>query len=91
MLQHHERLDGSGYPNGLKGDSICQEARIIGVADTVEAMSSDRPYRKGKGIDAALEEITKGSGKQFDPEVVAACIKVFKEEDYVFPSLSVSD
>ncbi|CAM3728166.1 HD-GYP domain-containing protein [Polynucleobacter arcticus] len=91
VLQHHERLDGSGYPNGLKGDSICQEARIIGVADTVEAMSSDRPYRKGKGIDVALEEITKGSGKQFDPEVVAACIKVFKEEDYVFPSLSISD
>lgn len=85
VLQHHERLDGSGYPNALKGDSICQEARIIAVADTVEAMSSNRPYRKGKGIPAALKEIEMGSGKQFDSEVVAACLKVFNNDFYVFP------
>lgn len=90
VLQHHERLDGSGYPNGIKGDLICQEARIIAVADTVEAMSSDRPYRKGKGVDAALEEIAMGSGKQFDPDVVTACLKVFKEDGFTF-SPSIED
>jgi PAS domain S-box-containing protein/putative nucleotidyltransferase with HDIG domain len=87
VLQHHERLDGSGYPNGIKGDLISEEARIIAVADTVEAMSSDRPYRKGKGITAALEEITMGSESLFDPIVVAACVKVFREDGYVFPDL----
>jgi PAS domain S-box-containing protein/putative nucleotidyltransferase with HDIG domain len=86
VLQHHERLDGSGYPNALKEDAICQEARIIAVADTVEAMSSDRPYRKGKGIAAALDEIEMGSGKQFDADVVAACLKIFREDSYTFPS-----
>jgi putative nucleotidyltransferase with HDIG domain len=85
ILQHHERLDGSGYPNAIKGDVICLEARIIGVADTVEAMSSDRPYRKGKGIDAALEEIEIGSGKLFDESVVAACLKIFREDGYILP------
>lgn len=87
VLQHHERLDGSGYPNAIKGDTILEEARIIGVADTVEAMSSDRPYRKGKGIPAALEEIAMGAGTLFDAVVVKACLKVFKEEGYVFPDL----
>lgn len=87
VLQHHERLDGSGYPNGIKGNTLSEEARIIGVADTVEAMSSDRPYRKGKGIAAALEEITMGSGTLFDPVVVKACVKVFKQDDYSFPDL----
>jgi PAS domain S-box-containing protein/putative nucleotidyltransferase with HDIG domain len=85
ILQHHERLDGSGYPNAIKGDVICLEARIIGVADTVEAMSSDRPYRKGKGIDAALEEIEIGSGKLFDESVVSACLKIFREDGYILP------
>ena len=87
VLQHHERLDGSGYPNAIKGDVVCEEAQILGVADTVEAMSSDRPYRKGKGIDAALEEIAVGSGKLYDPEVVKACLKVFKVDGYTFPPL----
>jgi len=87
VLQHHERLDGSGYPNAIKGDVICEEARIIGVADTVEAMSSDRPYRKGKGIDAALEEVAMGSEKLFDADVVKACLKVFKVDGYTFPPL----
>lgn len=79
-LQHHERLDGSGYPNKLKGDEIILEARIIGVADVVEAMSSHRPYRPALGIDKALEEISKNKGILYDPEVVDACIKLFKEK-----------
>ena len=87
VLEHHERLDGSGYPNAIKGDVVCEEARILGVADTVEAMSSDRPYRKGKGIDAALEEIAMGSDKLFDADVVNACLKVFKVDGYTFPPL----
>jgi PAS domain S-box-containing protein/putative nucleotidyltransferase with HDIG domain len=80
VLQHHERLDGSGYPQGLKGDEIILEARIIGVADVVEAMSSHRPYRPALGIDATLEEISKNKGILYDPEVVDACIKLFKEK-----------
>jgi PAS domain S-box-containing protein/putative nucleotidyltransferase with HDIG domain len=73
IRQHHERLDGSGYPLGLKGDEICQEARIIGVADVVEAMWSHRPYRAGLGIDAALDELRAGSGTRYDADVVRAC------------------
>ena len=87
ILQHHERLDGSGYPNGIKGDVICLEARIIGVSDTVEAMSSDRPYRKGKGIQAALREIQDGAGQLFDSEIVNACVQVFEHDAYAFPIL----
>ena len=85
ILQHHERLDGSGYPNALKGDSICLEARIIAVADTMEAMSFDRPYRKGKGINATLNEISEGGGKYFDPNVAQACIKLFNQNAYKCP------
>ena len=84
MRQHHERLDGSGYPQGLKDDEILLEARIIGVTDVVEAMSSHRPYRPALGIDKALEEITKNKGKLYDPEVVDACIKLFKEDGLKF-------
>jgi PAS domain S-box-containing protein/putative nucleotidyltransferase with HDIG domain len=74
IVQHHERLDGSGYPGGLRGEEICLGARIIAVADTVEAMSSHRPYRAALGIDAALDEIVNGRGKLFDPAVVDACV-----------------
>lgn len=77
IVQHHERLDGSGYPAGLAGERIILEARILGVADVIEAMASHRPYRAALGIDAALEEISKNSGKLFDPDVVAACLKIF--------------
>ena len=84
-MQHHERLDGSGYPNALIGDVICLEARMIAVADTVEAMSADRPYRKGKGIAAALEEVATGRGHLFDDDIVNACLKLFKEDHYSFP------
>lgn len=75
--QHHERLDGTGYPQGLRGDAICQEARIIGVADVVDAMCSHRPYRAGLGLQSALEELQAGSGIRYDAEVVAACERVF--------------
>lgn len=76
VLQHHERLDGSGYPKGLRGDAILLEARILAVADVVEAMTSHRPYRPGLGRDAALAEIQQGSGKLYDSAVVEACVKV---------------
>lgn len=79
VLQHHERVDGSGYPQGLKGDDILLEAKIIAVADVVESMVSHRPYRPALGIDAALEEITRKSGVCFEPCVVDACHKVFRE------------
>jgi putative two-component system response regulator len=76
VLQHHERLDGSGYPAGLRGDAINIEARIIAVADVVEAMSSFRPYRPAVGMDKALEEIARNSGRLYDPDAVAACQRV---------------
>jgi len=84
VLQHHERLDGSGYPNNLKGDEIILEAHIIGVADVVEAMSSFRPYRPALGIDVALEEISQNKGILYDPEVVDACLRLFKEKGFKF-------
>ena len=76
-LQHHERLDGSGYPHGLSGDEIILPARIIAVADVVEAMSQHRPYRPALGLEAALAEVTAGAGRLFDPDVVSACHAVF--------------
>ncbi|MEW8351522.1 MAG: HD domain-containing phosphohydrolase [Candidatus Thiodiazotropha taylori] len=82
VLQHHERLDGSGYPNRLKGDEILLEAKIIAVADVVEAMSSHRPYRPSLGIDVALQEIEAGSGRLFDEKAVSACINLFREKDF---------
>ncbi|MFH2140631.1 MAG: bacteriohemerythrin [Pseudomonadota bacterium] len=81
-LQHHERMDGSGYPSGLKGDEILLEARIVAVADVVEAMHSHRPYRPGLGIAAALEEIRRGRGVAFDPAVVDSCLSIFNEKGF---------
>ena len=78
IYQHHERMDGSGYPRGLKGDDIALEARIIGVADVIDAMASYRPYRPALGVDAAIEEITKFRGVTYDPSVVDACLKIYK-------------
>ena len=75
--QHHEKLDGSGYPNGLKDDDILIEAKIISVADTVEAMTAHRPYRAALGIDKALKEITTNKGKLYDSNVVDACVNIF--------------
>ena len=84
VLQHHERLNGLGYPQGLKADKIMTEAKIIGVADVVEAMSSHRPYRPALGVDAALEEISQNKGILYDPEVVDACHRLFKEKGFKF-------
>lgn len=80
VLQHHERLDGSGYPCRLKGDEILIEARILAVADVVEAMMYHRPYRAGLGKEAALAEIAKGRGTRFDPVTVDACLRLFREQ-----------
>ena len=85
VLQHHERMDGSGYPQGLSGDSILEAARIIGVADVVETMSSHRPYRPSLGIDKALEEITKNRGLLYDPPAVDACLKIVNDKKFGFP------
>ena len=86
VLQHHERLDGSGYPQGLKGEDILFEARIIAVADVVESMTSHRPYRPALGIDAALDEIERNRSVLYDPVVVDACCKLFRELGYTLPS-----
>jgi PAS domain S-box-containing protein/putative nucleotidyltransferase with HDIG domain len=82
VLQHHEKLDGSGYPNGIKGKDILLYTRILTVADVVEAMASHRPYRSALGLDKALEEISRNKGKLYDPDVVDACVKLFTEKDF---------
>ena len=84
--QHHERIDGSGYPRGLKGDEIILEARVLAVADVVEAMSSDRPYRPGLGIDKALAEIEQGRATAYDANAVDACLRLFREKGYSIPA-----
>ena len=84
VLQHHERLDGSGYPEGRKGDEIILEARIMAVADVVEAMASHRPYRPGLGLKAALEEISRNRSRLYDAAVVDACLSLFHERNYQF-------
>jgi PAS domain S-box-containing protein len=83
VLQHHERLDGSGYPRGLKGDDISLSARILAVADTVEAMATHRPYRPALGIEAALGEVERQSSTRYDAKVVAACLRLFRDKGYV--------
>jgi len=83
ILQHHERLDGSGYPQGLRGEAIILEARILAVADVVEAIATHRPYRPARGIEHALEEIRKNRGILYDAEVVDACLRLFLEKNYV--------
>ncbi len=80
--QHHEHCDGSGYPNHIKKDQILIEARIIAVADLVEAMNSMRPYREALGIDVALKELTRNAGTKYDPDVVAACVSLFKSDEF---------
>ncbi|MFC2065840.1 HD-GYP domain-containing protein [Chloroflexota bacterium] len=87
ILQHHERLDGSGYPDGLDGEEIILEARILGVADVVEAMSSHRPYRPSLGLGNALEEISKERGILYDSKVVDACLRLYHEEGVEFEQL----
>jgi PAS domain S-box-containing protein len=84
ILQHHERLDGTGYPNNLNGEQMLIEAKILGVADVVEAMSSHRPYRPSLGLDAALQEITDKRGVSYDPVVVDKCIALFRDNLFDF-------
>lgn len=91
VYQHHERMDGSGYPLGLSGQNILPEARILAVADVVEAMSSHRPYRSALGIEKALEEISRGKNTVYDPEAVDACLKLFQEKGFKFKYKSTSD
>ena len=85
IYQHHERLDGSGYPRGLRGDAILIESQILAVADVVEAMASHRPYRAALGIEKALAEIKQGAGRLYGSEIVAACLCLFENEGYQLP------
>ncbi len=82
VRQHHERLDGSGYPHGVRADRIPLPSRVLAVADVVEAMISHRPYRPARGLDVALAEIREGAGTRFDADVVAACVRLFRERAY---------
>ncbi|MFC1552697.1 HD domain-containing phosphohydrolase [Candidatus Latescibacterota bacterium] len=84
VLQHHERMDGSGYPQGIEGDDIIRQARILAVSDVVEAMASHRPYRAALGIEMALGEIEKNKGVLYDLETANACLLLFKEERFTF-------
>ena len=85
IREHHERMDGSGYPQGLKGEEILPEARILAVADVLESMASNRPYRRSLGLEAALKEIETYRVQQFDPEVVDALLRLFREKGYQLP------
>lgn len=82
VVQHHERLDGSGYPLGLKGDAILPEAKVIAVADVVEAITSHRPYRPALGLEEGLAEIAEGRGSRYDPAIVDACMELFRDEGF---------
>ncbi len=84
IWRHHERIDGSGYPDGLKGEAICIEAKCVAVSDVVEAMSSHRPYRSSPGIEKALEEIAKNRGVLYDESVVDACLRLFRKKNFTF-------
>jgi PAS domain S-box-containing protein/putative nucleotidyltransferase with HDIG domain len=84
VLQHHERMDGSGYPSGLSGDDIIIEARILAVADVVDAMASHRPYRAALGVDKALEEISENRGVLYDARVADACLTLFRDKKFEF-------
>jgi PAS domain S-box-containing protein len=85
-LQHHERMDGSGYPQGLKGEAILLESRVMAVADVMEAMSSHRPYRAGLGIEKALAEIERGRGTAYDADAADACLRLFRNRGYQMPA-----
>jgi PAS domain S-box-containing protein len=85
VWQHHERMDGTGYPQGLKGDQILLESRIMAVADVIEAMASHRPYRPSRGVEVALQELERGRGSIYDPAVVDAGLRLFREKHYTLP------
>ncbi|MCB1172086.1 MAG: response regulator [Leptospiraceae bacterium] len=84
VQQHHERADGTGYPLGIKGSEMLIESRILAIADVVEAMSSNRPYRFGRGIEATLAEIQRGIGSIYDPDAAAACLQLFEKKQFLF-------
>jgi putative nucleotidyltransferase with HDIG domain len=84
LLQHHERMDGSGYPRGIRGKEILMEARIVGVSDVVETMASHRPYRPSIGLDKALDEIFNNKGTLYDEQVVDACLRLINEKGFTF-------
>jgi putative two-component system response regulator len=86
VRQHHERLDGSGYPRGLKGEEIMLEARIVAVADAVEAMLSPRPQRPALALNACIEELQAQAGRRYDARVVKACVKLLRERETHVPS-----
>ena len=86
IRQHHERMDGSGYPQGLRGDAILPEARVLAVADVIESMASHRPYRPAVGLDAALDEVVKNRGTLYAPEVVDATVRLINDKGYALPS-----
>jgi HD-GYP domain-containing protein (c-di-GMP phosphodiesterase class II) len=85
ILQHHERIDGAGYPRGLSGSAMLIEAKILAVADAMEAMLSDRPYRPSLGVEAALNELNEYRGTSYDPAVVDACARLFAERGFQLP------
>jgi HD-GYP domain-containing protein (c-di-GMP phosphodiesterase class II) len=89
VRQHHEKLDGSGYPLGLMGDAILDEAKVLTVADIVEAMAAARPYRKGLGLEVALAEIERQAGTKLDEGVVRVCVRLFREERLMIPGLKL--
>jgi PAS domain S-box-containing protein/putative nucleotidyltransferase with HDIG domain len=91
VAQHHERLDGSGYPAGLKADQIIEEAKVIAVADVVDAITSHRPYRPGKGVDAALEEIARGRGTAYDPVIADTCTMLIRDKGFRWGDLLKAD
>ena len=88
VIQHHERMNGSGYPNGLEGDMIVHGSRILAVADVVEAMSSHRPYKTAVGLAPALDEIEANAGRLYDEDAAAACLRLFKVRNYEIPATS---
>jgi HD-GYP domain-containing protein (c-di-GMP phosphodiesterase class II) len=85
IYQSHERYDGSGYPRGLKGEEILVEARILAIADTIEAMCSPRPYRPAAGMDAAIETINRGAGRLYDLHLVTACTRLVRQHGFTLP------
>jgi HD-GYP domain-containing protein (c-di-GMP phosphodiesterase class II) len=84
VLQHHERLDGSGYPQGLKGEAMLPEAKILAVADVVESMMSHRPYRQALGVEVALAQVEQSQGRLYDPAAVEACVRLFRNKGFNF-------
>ena len=85
IYQSHERYDGSGYPRGLKGEEILVEARILAIADTVEALCSPRPYRPAAGMEAAIDTINRGAGRLYDLHLVAACTRLVRQHGFTLP------